>query len=82
MTENQEFFLAECCVHARRLSVPDAVKFLRGLAATCGEDPAVDSVRTILIALSESDRQLELIQTRQMKLEFSASNADEGKGTP
>lgn len=77
MTEAQEFFYAECASRARELPLTEAVKFLHGMSLSCGDAPADNLVAKILIALSESDRQLELIQTGQLKLEFSTKEANQ-----
>lgn len=76
MIDAREYFLTEAVTHARTLPLKDAVEFLRGLLQCCNETPATEQVRTVFLHLSESDRQLELIQSGQMKMEFQP------KGTP
>lgn len=77
MDEAQKFFFAECAARARELPLSDAVKFLRGWSVSCEDSPEQESVRRILVALSESDRQLELIKTGQMKLQLGSSEGDQ-----
>lgn len=78
MSEATEFFLAESIAHARTLSVAQAVLYLRGMVQSCTDSEAVEHIRKAYIGLSESDRQLELIQTRQLKLKLKAT----GDGEP
>jgi hypothetical protein len=70
MIDAREFFLTEAVAHARTLPLKDSIEFLRGLLQWANESPATESVRSVFIHLSESDRQLELIQTGQLKLDF------------
>lgn len=83
MNEDINFFLRESAGHARSLPVREAVAFLRGLLLVC--DPSMtDQIRHQFDALSNSDRQLELIQTGQIKLNFSRASGSgdgwQGKG--
>lgn len=55
------------------MKLPDAVLYLRGLLQTC-EVEALPELRLILAKLSESDKQLELIQSGQLK--FSLETLD------
>lgn len=68
MSSHREYFFQEAIAHARTLPVPDAVKFLGGLLQSCTDNDGVAPVRNAFIALSQSDRQLELIQSGQLKL--------------
>jgi len=70
MNEAREFFIRESIAHARALNVAHAVLFIRGLLESCDDNDAVVRLRAIYTALSESDRQLELIQSGQLKLNF------------
>lgn len=70
MSDPQQFFIAEAIAHARSLSMEEAVVFLRGLLQSCSDDEALAPLRNAYSVLSESDRQLELIQTGQLKLNF------------
>lgn len=65
-----EFFFRQCAAHARTLPVSQSMAFMRGMMLTLPENPALDEIRTINSAVTESDHQLELIQTGQMKLDF------------
>jgi hypothetical protein len=81
MSDPVEFFITESIAHARQMPTKDAVIFLRGLLQSSLESPAIDRIRAAFIALSESDRQLELIQSGQMKLDFTPSKmAKRGDG--
>ena len=66
----QQFFYVECVAHARQLPLADAILFLSGMLQSCSDEKALAPVRNCFITLSESDKQLELIQTGQMKLDF------------
>lgn len=63
-----EFFLNESLAHARTLPLAESVIFLRGMLQSCSDSEAINRIRQIYIPLSESDRQLELIQSGQLKL--------------
>lgn len=70
MSNAQEYFIAESIAHARTLPLPDAVRFLRGLLESCGDENALAPIRNVYIALSQSDNQLELIQNGQLKFKL------------
>lgn len=77
MNEAEEFFVCESIGRARELPLPDAIKFLRGLLSVCGdENEAVSVIRSNFTHLSESDRQLHLIQTRQMRLPLTKEEGE------
>jgi hypothetical protein len=59
MKDAQEFFLAKSMAIARDLPLPEAILFLRGFCESCSDIPRLQHVRKILIALSESDKQLQ-----------------------
>jgi hypothetical protein len=68
MNADQEFFIRQSVALARSLPVKDAVRFLSGFCLSCPDKQISGSVRKILIVLSESDRQLVLIETGQIPL--------------
>ena len=68
MNDPVEYFLTESIAHARALPLGESVVFLRGMLQSCSDTKAVQRIRALYIPLSESDRQLELIQSGQMKL--------------
>lgn len=76
MTEAEHFFLTESIAHARRMKIPDAVLYLRGLLQSTVSTEMSEKIRGICISLSESDRQLELLQGSQLKLNLP----DDGDG--
>lgn len=71
MNESQEFFIAQSIAHARTLPLPEAVVYLRGLLQSCVDSPSLDPIRQVYIGLSESDKQLELIQSAQLKFKLT-----------
>lgn len=71
MTEAQLFFTREAIVHARELPVRDAVIYLHGLRDSIEDEEVKAPIQQIYMLLTESDRQLELIQTGQLKLNFN-----------
>ncbi|MDB6111299.1 MAG: hypothetical protein JWR69_3049 [Pedosphaera sp.] len=75
MNEAEELFLKESLGHARTMPIPRAIIFLRGLLLLCPENPAVDQIRAIYSAMMESDHQLELIHSGQLKLNFPRKEA-------
>lgn len=72
MMTNEEviFFVRECAAHARTLTVPNAIIFLRGMIMTCPSSQAMAAIKGIYDRLMESDQQLDLIHTGQLKLDF------------
>lgn len=65
----EAFFIQECVAHARtRLPVKEALEFLHGMLVMCGDHPSVAIVREAYVAMSSSDKQLELIQIGQHPL--------------
>lgn len=67
MDDAEKFFLSEAVTHARSLNISDAVLFLRGLLQSCSDSQAAANIRSIYIALSESDRQLQLFTELERK---------------
>jgi hypothetical protein len=65
-----EFFFTQAIAFARSLPLSQAVLFLRGMLQSCSDSPATDQVRRIYVGLSESDRQLWLIESGQLKLDL------------
>ena len=71
MNTPQDYFVVQAITHARTLPMADAVIFLRGLLQSCNDERAFAPVRNAYMALSQSDKQLDLIQTGQLKLKFN-----------
>jgi hypothetical protein len=72
------FFIQQTVEYARtKLPVSEAVVYLRGLLEIGGEHPKMDPVRFAFTTLSESDRQLELVQTGQMVLNLKTESQNE-----
>jgi hypothetical protein len=67
----QAVFIARSIELARSLPLKEAVVYVRGLCQLCQDEGVIDEIRRISSLLSESDRQLELIQTGQLKLRLS-----------
>jgi hypothetical protein len=76
----QSFFLSECLSHVRSMPLQDAVRFLNGLLLSCGDTPVTNEIRKVYINLDSSDRQLELIQSSQLKLDFTPNVSNDGNG--
>jgi hypothetical protein len=72
MNDPVEFFLREALAHARTMPLRDAALFLHGFVLSCADKKVADQVRPLFVQVSESDRQLELIQSGQMKLNLHA----------
>lgn len=68
MSEAEQFFFSEACAHARTMKISEAALFLRGLLECTGGGELAERIRAIHISLCESDRQLALFQTGQLKL--------------
>lgn len=69
MNKAELFFIQECVAHARtNLPLREALTYLSGMLTICGDNPAVSAVRNAFIQMSDSDRQLELIQMGQLPL--------------
>ena len=69
MSDALNQFLRDSIARARReLPYDEALQFLHGLAITCGTDSEV--LRSALFSIGEGDRQLELIATGQITLDF------------
>jgi hypothetical protein len=64
----ETFFIQRTIAYARSLPIPDAVQFLRGACHSLKGGEGLEELRSITTRLSESDNQLELIQTGQLKL--------------
>lgn len=80
MIDPREYFLQEAIAHARTLPLKDAVVFLRGLLECGQESKAMGAVRSLFLLLSESDRQLELIELGQLKLKFPSTGNPQHDG--
>jgi hypothetical protein len=66
----EEFLIHKNIGLARTLPLPDAVQLLRGLLVLCGDSDGTKELRFIYTNLSESDRQLSLFETGQLKFAF------------
>ena len=65
----ETFFITQSIAYARSLPLKDAGPYLRGMMGVCREIRNVsETVGKAAAAVSESDRQLELIETGQLKL--------------
>jgi hypothetical protein len=71
MNEAEEFFVRECAAHAKTLSVSAAVLYLRGMMLLCPQSQALQIIAGIYNAIIESESQLELIHSGQLKLDFT-----------
>lgn len=69
------FFISEAISHARSLPLAQAVEFLRGLLQSCSDSEVTEAIRKVFISLSESDKQLDLIQAQQLKLRLDKGNS-------
>lgn len=78
MTEAQQFFLCECIAHVRELKLADAVLFLRGMLESVEDEALKSPIQNAFVLLTESDRQLELIQSGQLKLRLPAEGKPNG----
>lgn len=72
---NEEFCLIESVRSARDMSFQDSVRYLRGLVLIAGDHEAAHSLRQTVIELCETDAQLELIASGQLKLPLEAEAA-------
>jgi hypothetical protein len=68
MSEAQHFFIAHSIATARGMKLSEAVVYLRGLLQSCSEETDLRELQQLYVTLSESDKQLELIQNGQLKL--------------
>jgi hypothetical protein len=65
----EAFFITQSIAYARSLPLKDAGPYLRGMMGVCQEMNGLsETVRKAAAAVSESDRQLQLIETGQLKL--------------
>lgn len=70
MTEAEHYFFAECARRARELPLARSVQFLRGCLLASPAALETD-LQKIFVAVSQSDRQLELIQTGRLRLHLA-----------
>ena len=68
MTEAQQFYIRKSIFFARQMSFPDSLLYLRGFLESSPDTPEFHQIREIFSRLVADDRQLELIQTGQLKL--------------
>lgn len=71
------FFVQHSVLQARRMAMPEARQYLRGLLELAGTTELPD-VRQAYAHLAECDAQLELISSGQMRMKF---NTKETEGT-
>ncbi|ODU24016.1 MAG: hypothetical protein ABS95_02490 [Verrucomicrobia bacterium SCN 57-15] len=64
----QEFLIRKNIGMARTLPLHEAVLLIQALLQLCGDSDATKELRFIYTNLSESDRQLGLFETGQLKL--------------
>lgn len=74
MSEAQAIFIRESVAHAREMKLAAAVVFLRGLLESVEDEAVRSPIQNVFILLTESDRQLELIQTGQLKLNLGGKS--------
>lgn len=74
MNEAQQFFISQTIALVRGMKIHDAVIYLRGLLQTCADEASLPELRKVYINLSESDKQLELIQNGQLKLSLEGQS--------
>ena len=68
----ETFFITQSVAYARTLPLKDAGPYLRGMMGVCREIRGVSEiVGKSAIAVAESDAQLQLIETGQLKLALS-----------
>jgi hypothetical protein len=68
MTLDECAFVSESVRYARTLPYTGCLQYLRGMLKACGDLDALGDVREIVQQLSDSDAQLELIASGQLKL--------------
>jgi hypothetical protein len=76
MNEEQAraFFIASIAAHARTLPASDAVNFLYGALLVCGERDELDPLYKAYTQLRDSDAQLELIASNQLRLPLDGNH--------
>lgn len=68
MTPKTQFFMQETIRIVRQMNLPDARRYLGGLLELLGDCDEAHTLRTVLMHLDESDRQLDLIAGPQPRL--------------
>jgi hypothetical protein len=68
MNPHIQFFLGHALAHGRTLPLGEAIDYFRGLLLVAGDQKEVAKIRDTFVQLQECDRQLELIQTSQLKM--------------
>ena len=71
MNAHLDFFIRESVSHARSLPLESAMNYLGGMLLLSNESPQLGAVRSALNTLRNSDHQLELIASGQLKLPLS-----------
>jgi hypothetical protein len=69
------FYVQRIADTARTMPLRDAAAFLQGALCLAGEHDAVAEVRTTYYRICESDAQLELIASGQMRLPLTGEGA-------
>jgi hypothetical protein len=68
--EAQHIWLEESVRTVRSLPLPRALGFLRGMISSCLDTAMADELRKVYTSLAASDRQLQLIEEGQLRLNF------------
>lgn len=68
MNAHIQFFLSHALAHGRTLPMKEALSYFNGLLQLAGDTKEVARIRAVFVRLQECDRQLELIQHGQIKL--------------
>ena len=76
MIQAKSFFIAESVRHAKTLSYPAMMQFLRGMSFAVSDDADFDSFRALYSRLNECDEQLELIASGQLKLPLNPKDPE------
>ena len=69
-------FIRHNVAYARSLPLTEAVEHLRGMLAACVDAPALDEVRRVVATMRDSDTQLELIASGQLRLSLAGEHED------
>lgn len=72
MSDTKQVWIEESIRTARTLPLPKAIAFLHGLLLSCEDSEGTRHIRKIYLSLSESDKQLQLIEDGQLRLTFES----------
>lgn len=64
----ERFFITESVRFARSLPYVECLRYLRGLLRTCGDAEELAQIRSLVVTLTTTDAQLELIAGGQLTL--------------